>query len=353
LIPFFKNTEISVTLSELKATHPHLNSKASRMSLIMKTVQQVTVGLLVGSAAMVHAAPPTAVDLVDSLNSVFGKHAKARASHAKGICVMGHFSPDAQALQVTQGAFWLQEKVPMQGRFSVGGGNPQASDKGKTVRGFAMHLGKEWDLVTLSAPVFMVATPEEFVDFLAARQPDPATGKPDPIRVKAFNEKTPSSKAQIDFLNKAPVPASYGQVAYFGVNAFKFTNAQGKQVHGRWRIEPRAGQVGLTDAQLASLNDGFLLPELTERLKHGTVEFNLWLQLAEPQDDVKNPSVAWSTANPEVRMGQIVVAALDNTCEPTMFNPAVLPKGMALSEDPTLQVRAGSYGVSLGRRLQP
>ena len=318
-----------------------------------KTVQQVSAGILATTAVCATAAPPGAAELVDALSGVFGKHAGARASHAKGACVQGHFAPDAQALQVTHGPLWHEKTVPLQGRFSVGGGNPKASDKGKTVRGLALHIGKNWDLVLISAPVFMVATPEEFVDFMAARKPDPATGKPDVARVKAFNEKTPSTQAQIAYLTQAQVPASYAQAPYWAVNAFKFTNAQGKQTYGRWRLEPRAGQVGLTDEQLANFSDDFLLPELKARLAKDSVVFNVWLQLAGPQDDVKNPSVSWPSANAEVRMGQIVINGLNDACDPSMFNPAVLPTGQTLSEDPTLLVRAGSYGVSLSRRLNP
>ena len=336
------------------------------MSGFDKSIQHVGAGLLAASAAWAQSATPintpvqpnspvqpNAVELVDALKGVFGKQAGARASHAKGLCVSGHFFPDAQASQVTHGPLWSQRQVPVQGRFSVGGGNPKASDKAKTVRGLALAIGPDFDLVTLSAPVFMVSTPEEFVAFMAARQPDPATGKPDVARVKAFNDKTPSTQAQIAYLSQAPVVASYAQSPYWGVNAFRFTNAQGKTVHGRWRLEPRAGHIGLTDAQLAELDDHFLAPELKQRLAQGPAVFNVWLQLAGEKDDVKNPAQAWPAGNPEVRMGQIVLTTLDNSCESRMFNPAHLPKGIALSDDPTLQVRAGSYGVSLVRRLTP
>lgn len=323
------------------------------MSHFKKNISQLSAGLLIGSAACAQTPAPSAVDLVDALNGVFGKQAGTRASHAKGMCAQGAFHPDAQALTVTEGPLWHKKQVPLQARFSVGGGNPKASDKGKTVRGLALHIGSDWDLVLMSAPVFMVATPEEFVGFMQVRQPDPATGKPNPERVKSFNSATPSTQAQIAFLEKAPIPASYAQTPYWGVNAFVMTNAQGKKIHGRWRAEPKAGYVGLTPEQLAQANDDFLVQELTQRLGNGPVVFNLWLQLAQSGDDVKNPSVAWPATNPEVRMGQIEITGLNNTCEPTLFNPAVLPKGMALSEDPTLLVRAGSYGVSLGRRAKP
>jgi catalase len=284
---------------------------------------------------------------------VFGKQAGARASHAKGVCVRGQFNPNAQALTVTDGPLWRQTSVPLVGRFSVGGGNPRASDKGKTVRGLSLRIGDQWDLVTLSAPAFMVATPEEFMGFMAARRPDPATGKPDPTRVKAFNAATPSTRAQIEYLEKASVPASYAQAPYWGVNAFEFINARGEKVHGRWRLEPTAGRLGLSEAQQAQLDDDFLSPELAARMAQGPVGFDVWLQLAQKGDDVTNPSVAWSTDNPHVNMGQLKITALDASCEPMMFNPATLPKGVALSQDPTLLVRAGAYAVSLGRRLAP
>ncbi len=319
------------------------------MSNLTKNISQLGAGLLISGAACAQVASPSPVELVDALNGVFGKQVGARASHAKGVCVQGLFRPEAQS--VLASPLWQQKEIPVEARFSVGGGNPKASDKGKTVRGLALHMGKNWDLVLLSAPVFMVATPEEFMGFMAARRPDPATGKPDPARVKAFNEATPSTKAQITFLDKTPVAASYAQTPYWGVNAFVFTNAKGEKVHGRWRAEPRAGRVGLTDAQLSELGDDFLTPELTSRFRQGAVTFDLWLQLATTSDNVKDPSVMWSASNPEVRMGQIEISRTDNACDPTMFNPALLPQGITLSEDPTLLVRAASYGVSLGRRM--
>lgn len=216
-----------------------------------------------------------------------------------------------------------------------------------------MHIGPDWDLVLLSAPVFMVATPEEFVGFMNARRPDPANGKPDPERVRAFNEATPSTRAQIAFLNRTPVPASYAQTPYWGINAFVFTGPKGETVHGRWRAEPKAGRVGLTDVQLSQTSDDFLTQELTQRLSEGPLQFSLWLQLAQHGDDVKDPTIEWPNTNPEIRMGEIEITAMDNSCEPTMFNPAVLPKGVSMSADPILQVRSAAYGVSLGRRNAP
>lgn len=300
-----------------------------------------------------NTTPPSSAELVGALNQVFGKH-RARASHAKGLTFRGYFEPNTNAKQITSATLFQQSKLPLSGRFSVGGGNPEAPDKGKTVRGLALHLGEQLDLVMLSTPVFMVATPEEFVGFLQARRPDPATGKPDPEKVKAFNAATPSTKAQIDYLEQTPVPASYVSTAYWGVNAFRFQSAQG-EVHGRWRAEPAAGRVGLTAEQLTKLGDHFLADELKQRLSQSPAVFDLFIQVAEAGDDVVNPTVQWPASRKEVNMGRIVVETLDGGGEQgdiaaSVFDPAKLPAGIAMSADPTLLVRSGAYVVSKQQR---
>lgn len=300
-------------------------------------------------------SPPNARDLVNALQGVFGKHPHTRASHAKGLCIAGSFEPDPAAKTISSADFLSAKSIPLLGRFSVGGGSPMASDKAKTVRGLAFRLGAAddaiLDLVLISAPVFMVATPTEFVGFMNARKPDPATGKPDPATVQAFNRAHPSTQAQIDFLSHAPVPASYAQTAYFGVNAFRFTNAQAQTVHGRWRVEPVAGRKGLDAAALDGLSDQFLNAELETRLTKAPVAFDLMLQIANEADDVLNPTVAWPATRKEVRFGRIHIQTSKASCDDVMFNPAQVPAGIALSDDPTLQVRSGAYAVSHAQRL--
>jgi catalase len=309
----------------------------------------LSAGILASSTAW---AQPNPVEMVDALNGVFGNHAGVRASHAKGVCVQGHFLPSAQALDVTHGTLWQAQQTPLTGRFSVGGGNPKASDKGKTVRGLALNIGEQWHLVGISAPAFMVATPEEFIQFMAARLPDPATGKPDGEKVKAFNGRTPSARAQIEYLEKTPVPVAYTQTQYWGVNAFRFTNAKNIQQYGRWRLDPQDGTKGLSPDELNALSDDFLQDRLKTRLADGPVKFNLQLQLALPGDNTKDPSTIWSSNNPQVSLGEVVLTGLGGDCANTMFNPAQLPApGIGLSEDPTLLVRASAYAISFGRRL--
>lgn len=324
-------------------------------SLFSKPLAGVGLAALL-SAAQAQTAPPEAY--VDALNAVFGTHAGAHASHAKGLCVAGTFTATGEAKAVTTAGFLQGGATPVTGRFSVGGGNPRASDKGKSVRGLALRFSPEngelTDLVMISAPVFFVARAEHFIPFLDARRPDPATGKPDAAKVKAFNESHPDTKAQADYLGSTPVPASYGTVPYWAVNAFKFTNAQGKTVHARWRFEPRTGRLGLSEDELKALPDDFLGKEIEQRLAKGPVEFDAWLQLAAPSDQVTDPTVQWPADRPQINVGRLALQKLaPEGCGRQMFNPLTLARGISASDDSTLHVRAAAYGVSLSRRAGP
>src|SRR6188472_2243802 len=59
---------------------------------------------LFGSTIAGVAQEPTATDLVDALNGLFGKHTGARAAHTKGICLTGKFAPSAEAPKLSKAA---------------------------------------------------------------------------------------------------------------------------------------------------------------------------------------------------------------------------------------------------------
>jgi catalase len=329
----------------------------------MKNTSRVLISLVLGATAasfVPHATAeaPGPDKLVDALEGTFGKHA-ARRSGAKGVCASGFFvgTPDGRGL--TTSAIFSGQEIPVIARFSIGGGNPKAPDKGKTVRGLALKFngpgGETWETANISAPVFFANSPENFVKFLEARRPDPATGRPDPAKVKAYNDAHPDSKPQIEWLAKAPVPASYATVNYWGTNAFEFTTPANKKVIGKWMFEAAYGQQGLTDEELKTMPDDFLADELRKRAANGKIAFNFNVQLAEPGDVVNDATVPLPASRKVVNAGRLVIDKVEagngGACDKITFSPLVLPKGVGPSSDPTLIARPGSYAISLGRRL--
>ena len=144
-------------------------------------------------------APVSPVAIVDAFEAVSGKHAGFRRSGAKGVCASGEFVGSAEARSMSTAAVFSGEPVPAIARFSVGGGTPKASDKGKSSRGLALQLdlpgGERWQMANVSAPVFSASSPQMLAGLLESRRPDPATGKPDASRMKAFDEANPDVTA--------------------------------------------------------------------------------------------------------------------------------------------------------------
>ena len=133
-----------------------------------KVALPITLGALLAQPVLAaDEAEPDATEMVNALNRVFGAKPGVRASHAKGFCAKGEFTPDAQAGRFVKGPmFATTTPVPASIRFSIGGGNPGISDKSRSARGLAVHLThpkEAFDLVLISEPVFFAATPKSFI----------------------------------------------------------------------------------------------------------------------------------------------------------------------------------------------
>lgn len=296
---------------------------------------------------------------VNALEGLAGKQVGFRRSQAKGVCASGYFEGNAEGRALSSAAVFKGDRVPVVARFSVGGTNPKASDKSRSVRGLALQFnladGGQCMTANISAPMYFVSRPEQFVPFLQVRSPDPATGKPDPEKIKAFSEANPDTTVQGAYLAKAPIPASFGSVNYWSTNAFEFVNAQGQGRFVRWQFAPESGTLGLTDDELKTMPDDFLADELRKRVAAKPVAYNFNVQLADKEDQLTDPTKPWPDSRKVVAAGKLVIdsvePALGGACDRITFNPLVLPQGMKASADPVLLARPAPYAISFGRRL--
>ena len=307
--------------------------------------------------AHAQASPPEAQ--VNALEGLFGKQSSFRRSHAAGLCASGHFIGNAEGRALSSATVFAGDKVPVVARFSLGGGNPKASDKSRSARGLALQFSapnsETWLMANISTPMFFVSKPEQFAPFMQARSADPATGKPDPEKLKAFNAANPETMLQGAYLAKAPIPASYAGVNYWGINAFEFVNAKNESRFVRWQFSPAAGELGLSDEQLKTMPDTFLADELRKRVAAAPVSFDFKVQLAEKDDQLTDPTKVWPDSRTVITVGRLVIdkvePGVETACVGITFNPLVLPKGIKPSSDPVLMARPTPYAISLGRRL--
>lgn len=312
----------------------------------------------VGFALMAFAAPAAAQDgepeqLINALNKVFGAHPKMRAAHTKGICVKGKFTPTAEAASLSK-APQFAAPVPLVGRFSLGGGNPAASDSQKdNVRGIALHFqlpdGNNSDLLMISAPIFAAKTPEDFLALLTA------VASKDKDKIGAYFAAHPESTRQGAWLKARETPASYATADYYGVHTFYLTNAKGERQAVKWKAEPVGGFVGLSDKDAEAKGSDFYAKELNDQFAKGPVEYNLFAVLGQPGDQDDDPTAEWPADRKSVKVGTISISGLetDASCDVGIFDPNVVADGIEPSKnDKILPMRSLDYAVSFGRRSQ-
>ncbi len=328
------------------------------MNTLTKQLLIILVVLGMTSVYAEETAKPVTEQLVDTLTKLAGgPHPGYRANHAKGIVVTGEFTPAATATGISKAAHLQGKAVPVTVRFSDGTGVPTIPDadpnsfpKGMAIR-FHLDNNVSTDIVVISVNGFPAATPEDFLGLLnaiAASGPDVA--KPTPV--DQFLESHP---AALKFVTTPKLPpASFATQPFYGVNAFKFTNAEGETVHGRYRIEPVAGEKFLNNEEAATVAPDYLMTELPARLQQGAVQFRILLQIAEADDVVNDPTVVWPESRKTVDLGTLSITAVHpdgvNFEKRTMFNPLMLVDGIAPTDDPILLARPGAYAVSFGRR---
>jgi catalase len=299
---------------------------------------------------------PSGDEFVTALNGMVGGAKPGfRASHAKGICAKANFVATPEAKQLSKAVVFSGSRIPATVRFSVGGGNPKVSDKARNARGMAIVYdlgnGEELKQGFISSPMFFAKTPAQALGFMKSRALDPATGKTNPDVIKAFADANPETKRQGEYFAKAPIPASFTTVGYWGVNTFIFVNDKGVRQPARWVIVPQDGIKGLTEEQIKNGPDVFLADELRTRLASGAARFDFYLQLPEAGDDLLDPSLPWPETRKRVKVGVLSLTSADaptmmGSCVDEVHVPLALPDGIEPSDDAILLARAASYAVS-------
>jgi catalase len=324
-------------------------------------LQWVLIAMLAPSASLANAQRDdvTPEQVITALEEAYGLHPGQRRNHTKGTCALGQFVGVSGASAYSRSAVFSGHPVPVVARFSLAGGDPKASDAEKTPRGMALEFrlpdGSLQHMTMLNTPMFFAAVPRTFLDKMRALKPDPATGKPDPDKVKAFAASHPDNLGQAKFLSDHNPPASYANSAYYGIHTFKFINGDNKTTLVRWRFVPQDGEGALSDAELKSMPADFLEQALINRTRRGPVHWDMLLTLGEPGDPEDDPTILWPSDRRELKVGTLTISsAMAQTgaeCEKINYDPLVMTDGIAPTDDPVLLFRSPSYAWSFAKRL--
>ncbi len=297
----------------------------------------------------------TPAQAVDAANEAFGVHPRRRALHAKGTLLRGTFTASPQARELTRAAHMQGEPVPATVRVSNGAGNPELPDYAPDVRGLAVKLylqdGSRTDLVTQSAPRFPVRTPEAFIELIRAQIRTPAMA----WRLPLFLARHPRAAALLPTnLPALAPPESYAAIPYHGVHAFRFIDANGGSRYVRFSFIPEQEAKLLNPRAARQRGRDYLQEDIRRRIADGGVRFTLRLQVAEPGDNIDDPSAAWPVQRRQVDAGTLEVTELETEREQgddiLVFDPTRVTDGIECSEDPVLRFRRRAYDESVKRR---
>ena len=336
-----------------------------RLSMAGRAARLTVIGgalvLIVGAFAYLggwltpHALTPAR--FTDGFEEVYGVHPGFRRNHARGVGASGYFQSNGNGVRLSKAAVFPPGRVPVLGRFSLGGGDPYAPDRTSAPRGLALQFslpdGELWRTAMLHLPVFPFRTPEDFYAQLFAFKPDPKTGQPDPAKVRAFLAVHPETMAALQFIKSQPAPSGFTDATFHSLNAFRFINAAGQSTAVRWILAP-AQPLRVQSGGTAAPDQNLLFDELVAQIHQHPLQWHLIVIVGQPGDPTDDATIPWPTDREQVDVGTLTLDRVESDdtsgARDINFDPLVLPCGIAPSDDPLLSARSAVYSQSFTRR---
>ncbi len=302
-----------------------------------------------------------------------------RVVHARGAVAFGHFEAtgmwgDEPIAKYTRVKVFAEpgKKTDLAIRFSTVIGGRDSSEAARDPRGFAVKMYTEdgnWDLVGNNLAVFFIRDAIKFPDVIHALKPDPVTFRQEPARIFDFMSQTPEAMHMlVNLFSPRGIPANYRTMQGFGVNTYKWVNAQGETHLVKYHWIPRAGVASLTEADAANIQAtdlGHASRDLYEHIERG--EYPQWDLYVQLMSDDEHPELDWDPLDdtkvwPENEFEPKLVGTMTltsnvsdhhNENEQIAFGTGVLVDGLDFSDDKMLVGRTFSYSDTQRYRVGP
>jgi catalase len=289
-----------------------------------------------------------------------GTHSGFRRNHAKGVCVTGWFESNGQAAGLSKAAVFKPGRIPVVGRFALAGGMPFQTDKPATVRSMALRFlppgGEEWRTGMNNIPVFPVNSARGFYEQLLASAPDPATGKPDPEKMKAFLAAHPETVRALQLIKKRLVSSGFANSTFNSLNAFRFVDAAGASTPVRWSTVPVQPLAADSAEPSAAEGKNYLFDNLIAQIAQQPLQWRLIVAVSRADDPTNDATLPWPEGRRQIDAGTITIdqASSEDSgrCTAVNYDPLVLPSGIEPSDDPLLSARSAVYARSFTLRAE-
>ncbi len=107
-------------------------------------------------------------------------------------------------------------------------------------------------------------------------------------------------------IGSLPIPDSFADEEYHGIDAFIFVNKSGQRQAVRYVITPEK-LVHITPEEAAKLPPNYLFDDLAKRIGQKPLVFHLKALLAEPGDQTKDASQPWPEDRKVVDLGVLTL----------------------------------------------
>lgn len=302
-----------------------------------------------------------------------------RVVHARGFVAFGEFEAtgmwgDEPIAAYTRAKLFSEpgKKTDVAIRFSTVIGGRDSSEAARDPRGFAVKFYTEdgnWDLVGNNLAVFFIRDAIKFPDVIHSLKPDPITFRQDPARIFDFMSQTPESMHMlVNLFSPRGIPADYRSMQGFGVNTYKWVNANGDTKLVKYTWQPRQGVRSLTEEDAANIQAtdlGHASKDLYEAIERGDhPQWDLYVQLMDDRDhpeldfDPLDDTKTWPEQDFEPKLvGTMTlnrnVTDHHNENEQISFGTGVLVDGLDFSDDKMLVGRTFSYSDTQRYRVGP
>jgi catalase len=334
--------------------------KASRLLRfgVISAILAVIVGLFAYAGGWLTPHRLSPATIVNTFEKVNGLSPGFRRNHAKGVCVSGYFDSNGNGVALSKAAIFPSGRVPVIGRFALAGGQPYVADAPHTVRSmailFKMPDGEEWRTGMNNIPVFPVKTAQGFHDLLLASAPVPATGKPDPAKMKTFLGRYPETANAFQLIGNYPVSTGFDNSTYNSLNAFRFINASGAILSVRWSMVPVQAFDPISATDPGKADKSYLFEALIASIRSHPLQWRLVVTVGAPGDPTADATIAWPQDRQQIDLGTLTIDRVEsedtNAARDINFDPLILPNGIAGSDDPLLSARSAAYSQSFTRR---
>jgi catalase len=302
-----------------------------------------------------------------------------RVVHARGAVAFGYFEATGKVgeepiASYTRAKLFSEagKRTDLAIRFSTVIGGRDSSEAARDPRGFAVKFYTEdgnWDLVGNNLGVFFIRDAVKFPDVIHSLKPDPITFRQEPRRIFDFMSQTPESMHMlVNLFSPRGIPADYRHMQGFGVNTYRWVNAEGESHLVKYHWMPHQPVKSLTEEDAANIQAGDLghaSADLYDAIERGEYpKWDLYVQLMEDHDhpeldfDPLDDTKVWPEEVFEPKL--VGTMTLDrnvsdhhNENEQMAFGTGVLVDGLDFSDDKMLVGRTFSYSDAQRYRVGP